>query len=59
MRRLLISSALVGALLGLPMLILQRWVAETRFAAIVLVAIWIAVVGIGLLVYTWRRPGSR
>lgn len=59
MRRFLISAAAVGVLLGLPMLILQRWVAETRFAAIVLVLIWIAIVGVGLLVYAWRRPGLR
>ena len=30
------------------MLVLQRWVAETRFAAIVLVLVWMAIVGTGL-----------
>lgn len=59
MRRVLISFAAVGAILGVPMLVLQRSVAETRFAAIVLVAIWIGLVGLGLLAYAWRRPGSR
>ncbi|MET0127766.1 MAG: hypothetical protein ABW249_04200 [Solirubrobacterales bacterium] len=47
MRRWLISSAAVGALIGIPALILQRWVAETRFAAIVLVLAWFALVGSG------------
>ena len=44
MRRWLISSAAVGALIGIPALILQRWVAETWFAAIVLVLAWFALV---------------
>ncbi len=59
MRRGLISLALVGTAIGIPSLILQRWVAETRFAAIVLVLAWFAIVGIALVVYTWRRPGLR
>ena len=59
MRRTLISLAIVGTVIGIPALILQRWVAETRFAAIVLVLAWFALVGIGLVAYVWRRPGLR
>ena len=59
MRRSLISLAVVGTLIGVPALILQRWVAETRFAAIALVLAWFAVVGIALVAYVWRRPGLR
>ena len=40
------------------MLILQRYVAETRGAAIALVAIWVALVGVAVLVVlVRRRPG--
>jgi hypothetical protein len=59
MRRWLVSFAAVGGLIGIPALILQRWVAETRFAAIVLVLAWFAVVGIGLAIYVWHRPTLR
>lgn len=59
MRRALISLAAVGALIGIPALILQRWVAETKFAAILLVAAWFVIVGIGLAIYVWRRPELR
>jgi hypothetical protein len=59
MARVLKPALLVGLLLGIPMLILQRWVAETRFAAIALVVAWMALVGIGLALYTWRRPALR
>ena len=59
MARLIKPALLVGLLLGIPMLILQRWVAETRFAAIALVVAWMALVGIGLALYTWRRPALR
>jgi hypothetical protein len=59
MRRTLISLAVVGALIGIPALILQRWIAETRFAAIVLVLAWFAIVAIALVVYVWRRPAMR
>jgi hypothetical protein len=59
MRRWLVALLVVGPLIGLPALILQRWVAETRFAAIVLVLVWFAVVGVGLAVYTWRRADLR
>ncbi len=59
MRRALISLAGVGALIGLPALVLQRWVAETRFGAIVLVLAWFAIVGIGLVIFCWRRRELR
>jgi hypothetical protein len=59
MRRTLISLAVVGTAIGIPSLVLQRWVAETRFAAIVLVLAWFAIVGIALAIYTWRRPALR
>ncbi len=59
MARLMKPVLLVGLLLGIPMLILQRWVAETRFGAIALVVAWMALVGIGLALYTWRRPALR
>ncbi len=59
MRRALISLAVVGAVIGIPALVLQRWIAETRFAAIVLVLAWFAIVGIALVAYVWRRPGLR
>ena len=59
MRRWLISFTAVGALIGIPALILQRWVAETRFAAIVLVLAWFALVGIGLAFFVWRRRDLR
>ena len=55
----MIPALAVGALLGLPMLILQRWVAETRFAAIVLVIAWMALAGILIAVYVRRRPELR
>ncbi|MCD6014294.1 MAG: hypothetical protein K0R88_378 [Solirubrobacterales bacterium] len=38
------------------MLVLQRYVAETRGSAIVLVALWLALVGIAILVLIRRRP---
>jgi hypothetical protein len=59
MRRWLLSFAVVGAAVGIPALILQRWVAETRFAAIVLVLAWFAIVGIGLVACVWRRSELR
>ena len=59
MTRYVSPALVVGFLLGLPMLVLQRWVAETRFAAIALVIAWMAVVGIGLVLYVRRRPSLR
>ena len=59
MRTALLSLAAVGTLIGLPALILQRWVAETRFAAIVLVLAWFAVVAVALALFVRRRRGLR
>ncbi len=59
MRRFLIPATVVGLVLGIPMLVLQRWVAETRFAAIVLVLAWFAIVGIALAVYLVRHRQVR
>ena len=59
MRRLLIPATVVGLVLGIPMLVLQRWVAETRFAAIVLVLAWFAIVGVALAVYLVRHRQAR
>ncbi len=55
----LLTVAVVGAALGIPMLILQRYVAETRGAAIALVAVWLVLVGIVLLAVTRGRPDLR
>jgi hypothetical protein len=49
----------VGATIGIPMAILQRYVATTRGGAMLLVLAWFLVSGIGMLVYFRRRPGSR
>ena len=59
MRRLLLPALTVALVLGIPMLVLQRWVAETRFAAIVLVLAWFAVVGLAIAVYVLRRGDRR
>lgn len=59
MRRGLIFALITGAVLGIGMLVLQRWVAETRGTAIALVAIWIALVGISALIVTRARPELR
>jgi hypothetical protein len=59
MRRYFLSAIAVGALLGIPMLVLQRWVAETRLAAIALVIAWMVLVGIGLAIYVRRRRTLR
>jgi len=59
MRRFLLSAAITGAALGIPMLVLQRWVAQTRPAAIALVACWIVLVGIAAALLTRPRPALR
>ena len=59
MKRWLAAAAVIGVTIGLPALILQRWVAETRLAAIVFVAAWLAVVGIAVVFVAWRRPQLR
>jgi hypothetical protein len=59
MRRLLVPAVAVAVVLGVPMLVLQRWVAETRFAAIVLVLAWMLLVGVGAAAIALRRPRLR
>jgi len=55
----LIPALLVAGALGVGLLVLQRWVAETKFAAIVLVGIWFALVGVAAFVFAARRPELR
>jgi hypothetical protein len=58
-RSRLIAAIAVAAALGVGLLVLQRWVAETRGAAIALVGIWFAAVGIVALLAVRRRPELR
>lgn len=58
-RARLIAAAAVAAALGVGLLVLQRWVAETRGGAIALVSVWFAVVGAAVLVALRRRPELR
>ena len=58
-RRALFVAVGVGAVIGIPMAILQRYVATTRGGAILLVLAWFLVSGVGLLFYFRRRPGLR
>ena len=58
-RERLVPALIVATALGVGLLVLQRWVAETKTAAIVLVSIWFALVGIAALVATSRRPELR
>ena len=58
-RERLVPALIVATALGIGLLVLQRWVAETKTAAIVLVSIWFAIVGIAALVATSRRPELR
>jgi len=55
----LIATIAVAALIGVPMLILQRYVASTRGAAIALVLAWFVIVAVGLLILVRRRPELR
>ena len=57
-RRALFVALAVGAVIGIPMAILQRYIATTRGGAILLVLAWFAISGIGLFLYFRRRPGS-
>jgi hypothetical protein len=58
-RSRLIAAIAVAAALGIGLLVLQRWVAETRGGAIALVGIWFAAVGIAALLAVRRRPELR
>jgi hypothetical protein len=54
-----IAAIAVATALGVGLLVLQRWVAETKAAAIVLVGIWFVVVGVATLVAVRGRPELR
>ena len=54
-----IAAIAVAVALGVGLLILQRWIAETKTAAIVLVGIWFIVVGLATLVAVRGRPELR
>jgi len=58
-RERLVPALIVASALGGGLLVLQRWVAETKTAAIILVALWFAIVGVAALVATSRRPERR
>jgi hypothetical protein len=51
----LLAAAAVGLILVVGALVLQRYVAATRSAAIVLVAAWYAAIGIGGLIFVLAR----
>jgi Electron transfer DM13 len=59
LRSKLVAAAVTAAVLGIGMLVLQRWVAETRGAAIAMVVAWFAIVLVGLLVALRGRPELR
>lgn len=59
MRRLLICLAVLGTAIGVPAIVLQRWVAETRLGAIALVAAWFAIVGLAAFLIGLRRRDLR
>jgi len=54
-----IPALIVASVLGIGLLVLQRWVAETKVAAIVLVGIWFALVGAAAFAAATRRPDLR
>ena len=58
-RERLVPALIVATALGIGLLVLQRWVAETKTGAIVLVSIWFVIVGIAALIATSRRPELR
>jgi hypothetical protein len=58
-RQKLAVAIVVATALGIGSLVLQRWVAETRGAAIALVVAWYGLVGIAALAYTRPRPWAR
>jgi electron transfer DM13 len=55
----LLAAVAVAAALGAGLLVLQRWVAETRIAAMILVGAWFAVVGVATLIAVRARPALR
>lgn len=53
------AALLTATVLGVGSLVLQRWVASTRGAAIALVIAWFVVVAIGALLWLRDRPALR
>jgi len=58
-RKQLSVALAVASTLGVGLIVLQRWVAQTRWAAIALVAIWFALVGVAVVAVSLRRPRWR
>ncbi len=58
-RERLVPALVLAAVLGIGLLVLQRWIAETRDAAIILVGIWFVFVGVVVLAVVSRRPELR
>ena len=59
MRSRLVAAALTAVALAVPMLVLQRWIAETRSAAIVMVAAFLVVFAVGVAIVCRRRTELR
>lgn len=57
-RRILVALS-IAAIVGAGMIVLQRWVAETRWGAILLVGTWLALSGAAIAFWAWRHPGLR
>lgn len=58
-RNKLTAALAVATVMGVGSLILQRWVAETRPAALILVVAWFALIGIAVVVLMRKRPDLR
>lgn len=58
-RQNLIAATVTASVLGLGSLVLQRWVASTRGAAIALVIAWFALVTVAAVTYLRSRPELR
>lgn len=59
LRSRLLAAIVVATVLGAGLLVLQRWVAETRGAAIALVSVWFALAGLAALIAVRGRPELR
>ncbi len=59
MRASLVAASVTAAAVGLPLLVLQRWVAETRTAAMAMVAAFFVLFAIGVVLLCRRRPDLR
>ena len=59
LRTRLIAMAATATALGVGSLVLQRWIAQTRPAAMVLVTIWFLLVAAVVVAYSRRRPDIR